>query len=606
MKTLIETTTMKKTQLLLLFLSISTLWACSPSTPADPYAGDGSAYDMEVTARADTLIRHYAESPGLGQLQAAARYHLNIDLDRANEIMDSLAMRQETDPSGDMFWMYPQTVAMFEGRGKMPEALMARQRNLWKIYPPYRGDTENHWAMFYASMYLMTQMYPNDPGSEWYNGRSSQENFEEARDYLLHWMDLTVTLGQGEFDSPGYYSFFMAPLSMLYSYAEDAEMRLRAGMMKEYLLADFAAEQLDGMYLGAHSRVYPHTVHNQWSDNSTAYAWLYWGNTPSLFRGESLIAAMSGYRPPEILKSIATDRSEPYVHLERKRTRHRIRYSDEKNLPVYKTMYMTPDYGIGSMQGGLLQPIQQQTWDFTWRIADVREGFNMIYSLHPYSSGYELAMYFPEEPKLLTDAVVKSKGTYDSADKWTSASPFEQVMQHKDALIALYDIEKGSRFEHISGFFPKSLLAREVDASGWIFANAGPAFLAWYPMAPYEWQEEEKNWRLHSPHLKNGAVVQVARASDHTSFEAFKDAVRNLAISTSVEGKPSAQFTTLSGDVLSYSYDGQASVNGQPVDYASWPLYGGPFVNAAVDSRELILTYKDQRRRLDFAKPAVE
>ncbi len=582
--------------------------ACSgPQTSVDPYADNGSAYHQEIAVRADSLIRYFAESAGLGQLQAAARYHLNIDLDRANEIMDSLALRQETDPSGDMFWMYPQTVAMFEARGKMPEEQMARQRNLWKIYPPYRGDTENHWAMFYASMYLITQMYPDDPGTEWYNGRSSQENFVEARDYLLHWMDLTVTLGQGEFDSPGYYSFFMAPLSMLYGYADDPDMKMRAGMMKEYLLADFAAEQVDGMYLGAHSRVYPHTVHNQWTDNSTTYAWMYWGNTPDRHRGESLIAAMSGYRPPEILKHIATDRSESYVHLERKRTRHRIRYSDEKNLPVYKTMYMTPEYGIGSMQGGLLQPIQQQTWDFTWRIADVREGYNMIYSMHPYSSGFELAMYFPEEPKLLTDAVVKSKGTYDSPDKWTGASPYEQVAQHNDALIALYDIPEGTRFPHISGFFPKSLAARDVDESGWIFANTGNSFLAWYPMAPYEWIEEEKNWRLHSPYLQNGAVVQVARASDHASFDAFKDAVRALPIDIRIdEGMPMARFTTLGGDDFAFSYNGLPSVNGTAIDYAGWPLYGGPFVNAGVNSRELVLTYKDQRRRLDFAKLTIE
>jgi hypothetical protein len=133
MKTYMITNTMKPSLLYTLLLATFSLWACSPSTPIDPYAGDGSAYDQEVATRADSLIRFYAENPGLGQLQAAARYHLNVDLERANEIMDSLALRQETDPSGDMFWMYPQTVAMFEGRGKMPEALMARQRNLWKI-----------------------------------------------------------------------------------------------------------------------------------------------------------------------------------------------------------------------------------------------------------------------------------------------------------------------------------------------------------------------------------------------------------------------------------------------------------------------------------------
>lgn len=601
--------TMKKNYIIASALLLAAgITACSGPQPSiDPYADNGSAYHQEIGTRADSLVRYFVESPALGHFQAAARYHLNTDLDRANEIMDSLALRQETEPSGDMFWMYPHTVAMFEARGKMPEEQMARQRNLWKIYPPYRGDTENHWAMFYASMYLMAQMYPDDPGTEWYNGRSSQENFVEARDYLLHWMDLTVTLGQGEFDSPGYFSFFMAPLSMLYSYADDSDMKMRAGMMKEYLLADFAAEQVDGMYLGAHSRVYPHTVHNQWTDNSTTYAWMYWGNTPDRHRGESLIAAMSGYSPPEILKYIATDRTETYVHLERKRTRHRIRYSDEKNLPVYKTMYMTPEYGMGSMQGGLLQPIQQQTWDFTWRIADVREGFNMIYSMHPYSSGFELAMYFPEEPKLLTDAVVKSKGTYDSPDKWTGASPYEQVAQHKDALIALYDIPTGTRFPVISGFFPKSLVARESDERGWIFANTGNTYLAWYPIAPYEWIEEEKNWRLHSPHLKNGAVVQVALASDHESFEAFKNAIRALPLETRTEdGLPMAKFTTLGGDEFAFAYDGVPTVNGTAIDYAAWPLYGGPFVNAGVNSRELVLTYKDYRRRLDFATLTIE
>lgn len=571
----------------------------------DPYKPKQTAYHREVATRIDSVITYYTDSNGMGPLQAAARYHKGIDIDRANQMMDSLAMRQEATPSGDMFWMYPHTVAMFEGYRHMPKELLARNRNLWKIYPPYRGDTENHWAMFYASMYLMTQLYPDDPGSEWYNGRSSQENFVEARDYLYSWMDLTVTQGQGEFDSPGYYSFYMAPMAMLYAYANDPEMKVKAGMMMEYLLADFAAEQMDGMYLGAHSRVYPHTVHNQWIDNSTAFAWLYWGNTPLLHRGESLIAAFSGFYPPEMLKHIATDRSVVYEHLERKRTRHRIRYSEIKNLPVYKTMYMTPSYGLGSMQGGLLQPIQQQTWDFTYKIADVKQGFNMIYSMHPYSSGYELAMYFPEEPKLLTDAVVKSKGTYDSPDKWTGASPYEQVFQHKDALIALYNIEPGTRFPHISGFFPKGLVSREVDSSGWIFANSGSAYLAWYPLAPYTWQEEEKNWRLHSTSLKNGAVVQVAQSSEFPSFAAFKEAVKKLKLTTRLQPVPTVSFTSLKGAVMDFTYDRTPRLNGKNVDYTTWPLYKGPFVNAAVNSRSMTLTYKNQKRVLDFTKTRV-
>jgi hypothetical protein len=41
-------------------------------------------------------------------------------------------------------------------------------------------------------------------------------------------------------------------------------------------------------------------------------------------------------------------------------------------------------------------------------------------------------------------------------------------------------------------------------------------------------------------------------------------------------------------------------VNGAPLDYAAWPLFGGPFVEAAVDSQRLLLKYGSMRRTLDF------
>ncbi len=40
---------------------------------------------------------------------------------------------------------------------------------------PYRGDTENHWLLYYTSLYLMSQMWPDQPGELWYTGKSSAE-----------------------------------------------------------------------------------------------------------------------------------------------------------------------------------------------------------------------------------------------------------------------------------------------------------------------------------------------------------------------------------------------------------------------------------------------
>jgi hypothetical protein len=498
--------------------------------------------------------------------------------------------------------MYPMTLINFLGRDTLPDDYNARLRDLWRTYRPYRGDTENHWAMYYTSLYLMSQLRSGLSGDQWFNGKSSAENHREARSYLLHWIDRTTRQGQGEFDSPHYMSYFVASMGLLYAYAEDPKMRKQAHMMLDYLLADFAAESLNGLYAGAFSRIYPGPLFNRWEDSSTAYAWMLFGNAPFRPRRGAMILAMSGYEPPAVLHGIATDRSEPYVHRERKRTRDRIRYSEVRSRPVYKYTYMREEYALGSIQGGLLQPIQQHTWELLWASDDPKEGHHVLFSLHPYTTSYELAMYFPEEPRTMIADVVQSKGTYDSPDKWTGASPHEEVVQEKDALVALYDIpEDLDRFPHISGYFSKELSRREEDDSGWIFAQGGEALIGYYPLAEYEWQQEEgKGWRLHSPHRHNGAVVQVAPAGQYPSFEAFKQAVRSLPLDTETEPTPRVAFTSLRGDRIEFTYGETPVVNGRPVNYDEWPLYDGPFMQAETGSNRLTLRHGSRRRSLNF------
>ena len=41
-------------------------------------------------------------------------------------------------------------------------------------------------------------------------------------------------------------------------------------------------------------------------------------------------------------------------------------------------------------------------------------------------------------------------------------------------------------------------------------------------------------------------------------------------------------------------------VDGVAIDYENWPLFGGPFVEAAVDSERLTLKHGGSRRELDF------
>ncbi len=588
----------------LLFLNVSSAQTVS----REEYL---KGYDQRVryiTAAYDTGTSGYAA--------IASRYAHNVGIARA----DSMFISELKNPKGDMFWMFPVIGAYMHGKDKMGPEARAAVRNAWKTYAPYRGDTENHWAMYHASLFIAAEQWPGLPGTEWFNGKSSDENLVDAREYLLHWMKITTTIGQGEFDSPDYFPEYVTATILLADFAQDPDIRVRGEMMLEYVLADFAVEHLDGQYLGGFSRIYQPAVFMPLNSGASPFAYLYFGTGVPSTSSWTLLPALSKFRLPQIIYNIATDRSRPYIERERKRVRNVIRFGSEKNPPVYKYTYVTKDYGIGSLQGGLLQPIQQHTWGVRYLYG---RPYTTIFGLHPYWSSYELGMFFPEELKPLIADVVASKGTYNNPDKWTGGSPFERTFQVKNTLIVLYDIKPGTTTEHIDGFFPRNLEERNVDSSGWILCKAGNTYIGWYPLQEYEWIEEKDvqgvtkpgvgvpsdipkhqevgNWRLRSHKLQNGYVIEVRSKDEIGSFEKFTSALRtHIPKATMTPGAVSVRYRTINADDMQFSFPEKRVLNGKAIDLSKTRLFEGPFLNADVGSEKLKMTYKNQTRLLDF------
>jgi hypothetical protein len=494
-----------------------------------------------------------------------------------------------------MFWMFPVTAIAYLDRGQLSDSARQALRRSFKTYMPYRGDTENHWLLYYTCLYLMAQMWPDLDGSQWYTGKSSEQNLREAAEWIQSWVRLTTTRGQGEYDSPHYMGLFFLTMSYLAEWAKDPAMKKRAAMMLDYLIADYAAENLGGIYAGAHSRVYDLPVLEKWLNPSSDFGWVLFGLGRPLDPPDGYIiyyVLASAYEPPEILKRIATDRSQPYTHYERKRTRNRWRFFDELHGPVYKTTYVRHEYAVGSDQGGTLQPIQEHSWDVTWNVPDPRGVHNTFFTLHPYSSIHELQTYFTFPPDLSVAEVVSSKKSYDSPDKFVGGSPYEQIFQDQDSVIVLYDIPSGTRFPHINGFFSKDLAELREDPSGWIFARGGEAFIACRPLQPYSWRPiDGGGQRLFSPYLKNGMVVQVAARPEYRDMETFRRAILALKLAFKLTPTPSVSFESLRGKTLDFTYGQTPRVDGTPLDYSRWPLFGGPFVEAAVNSEQLVLKH---------------
>jgi hypothetical protein len=565
-------------------------------------AAQAQSFDARKLAMIDAYA-HWSGSGDQGYGEIAARLWKHEDPAWCSQKLEQLLAA----PTGDMFWMFPVTAIAYLDKGQLTPSARAALHHAWQTYMPYRGDTENHFLLYYTTLYLMSQLWPDQ---HWYTGKTSAANMKEAREWIESWVKLTTTRGQGEYDSPHYMGVYLLPMSYLAAWAEDPAMKKRATMMLDYLIADYAPENLDGLYVGAHARVYEDQLVEKWKGVSSDFGYLWFGvGRPMPFPDNYVLYYLvaSAYEPPEILRLIATDRSQPYTHYERKRTRNRWRYNDELNGPVYKTTYVRKEYAVGSDQGGILQPIQEHSWDVTWHVADPRGVQNTLFFLHPYSSIHELQTYFVFGADSGTEGVVRSKKTYDSPDKLLGGSPYEKVMQDRDTIVALYDIPPDTRFPHINGFFSKDLGETVEDKSGWIFIRGGDsAYIACRPLQPYVWKPIEGGGRrLFSPALKNGVVVQVAAQSEYPSLEAFGRAIAALPLSITLEPTPRVRFRSLRGVEIDFTWGETPKVNGKPLDYDHWPLFGGPFLEADVDAERLTLKHGSMRRVLDFRKLTV-
>jgi hypothetical protein len=582
------------------------VWLCLLiGTPLAAQTPQGPPFADRVRFVIDAYAHPKSTGP-LGYANIAAKLRLHEDAALCSRRLEEILAE---GPTGDMFWMFPITAIAYLDQGQLSDSARLALRRSFKTYMPYRGDTENHWLLYYTSLYLMSELWPDQDGDQWYTGKSSAENRREAAGWIESWVRLTTTRGQGEYDSPHYMGLYFLSMSYLAEWSKDPAMKKRAAMMLDYLIADYAAENLGGILVGAQSRVYDRPAVEKWLNVSSDFGWVLFGLGYPLEPPDGYIiyyVLASAYEPPEILKRIATDRTRPYTHYERKRTRNRWRFFDERHGPVYKTTYMRQEYAVGSDQGGTLQPIQEHSWDVTWQVPDPRGVHNTFFTLNPSSSLRELQTYFTFPPDQGIAEVVSSKKTYDSPDKLVGGSPYEQIFQDQDTVIVLYDIAPESRFPHINGFFSKDLVDVHEDPSGWIFARGGEALIACRPLQPYTWKPIEGGGRrLFSPYLQNGMVVQVAARSEYSDTEAFRRAILALPLEFQLSPVPSVHFHSLRGKTLSFTYGQVPLANGVRLDYGHWPLFGGPYVEAAVDSEQLVLKYGKMRRTLDFRRLTV-
>jgi hypothetical protein len=529
---------------------------------------------------------------------------------RASDALWDDLRAQFTDFGHSMFDSFPAISFYLNCKDQIPDDIKQLIHDGLVSNNIYRGDTENHWLMYYTTLLLTAQEWPESSAREWYTGRTTQENYDEALGWLNEWARITTTMGQGEFDSPHYYNTYMAPNLLLFTFAQDPKLRRQTGMILDLLLADMGSESLEGRYCGGHSRMYDPSVVQGDHDASTGYYYLYFDGVdmPEDLHGWIANGIYGSYRCPTVIATISVWREAPYVQTEVKRVRNQMRYSELLNSPVYKYTYMTPQFCMGSLQGGILQPIQQHTWDVTW-IGSTEN--TTLFSLHPYYSPYELAMFFPEDPHMLTASVQAQKSTYTDPNKLNSSSPYERIFQYLSTLLAVYNIPEYAMQQQVTLYMPDCL--NHATEDGWIFGSDGEFWVAVYPFDEGEWIDEpNENFppaqRLILPAGQTGFVVEAGSVYFESSFDRFKEAILALErpIITPNETGPVVRYTDRHGNTLEYNWGFDSrSLNGNIWTFPSDMLYNSLMMESAVGSGIIEIHSAAITRTLDFNRLTV-
>ena len=589
-------------------------------------------FEKELAARRQALLTHLVEKESAPSFAAVmARYAANERVSEASRMLSQL-LRQ---PSGDPAYGFNLMATYLYGQRNMPDSLREKVQRNFSSNALLRGDSEDNQLRYHATLLLAAQTWPELTAQQWFNGKSSAENWREAESFLMSWMENNAAYGQTQFDSPELLPAFIACLELLHEFAANEPLfpltnghaqntinrkpatvhwQTRVSMMLDLLLVDFALEQIDGIYAGAHSYDTEPAVYSPRQSANAALFWLHFGAGAMQPTMEALVSALSGYQVSEAVYALATKRDPlgGYVHRERKRVRNQLRTSYDRTSAVYKYAYITRDYILGSMPGGLLAPMQQHTWDLTYLAPhDPRP---TLYVMHPYFDQRELGAFFIDEPALLFDELNKFKGRYSHGDKLVGGSPYEQIFQHRNTLLALYNIPENVQFGYIAGFFSDSLENVEgLEADGlshdpaWLFGRAGHTFIAFRPLQEFRFNKMDGGLRYLSESRRNGIILEISTPEESKSFEEFK---RRILQVSKVEFKEDNElvrlkYTTAYGDRLEFTYDGRAEtvarfLNDLPFKFEHWPVFDNPYIKYDEAKRILQIRSKNKWRALDF------
>ncbi|MGV8095331.1 MAG: hypothetical protein AB2L24_26050 [Mangrovibacterium sp.] len=452
----------------------------------------------------------------------------------------------------------------------------------WYIY-----ESENHHVQIFTTLWHFAKLAKDRPDyrDRLYNdGRTAAVHYHDWNEYVKLYFKERAKKGLLiEMMCIGYNTVLMKGVFNFYDFAEDSELKRRAGLYLDLYFTYWGEEQINGISGGAKSRMYTDTAPRQ---SDLGYLFFGIGN-PSRF-GSGLFSAMTTtYRPPLVVVDIACDVTGRgnYEVIQRPLGLAEKGYN---NPPVYRMRtdeggivrysYCTPDFVMGT---AMYQARPAEDWT---QINSQNRSHGVLFA------GNDRAWILPE-----CEISSGSKAAFNT--QWS--------VQKKGTMIC-QKLKYSKLADKMRIWFALEGLTAPAKDNDWIFVEAEGAYAAVRVVNGSSYWQNSTNdvkgsW-LYCEDEYSPIIIEVAQKSAYKSFETFKNKVESCPLSFS---NNVLRYTGIYGDSFTFyaDYSKVPEINQVPVSYAPPKVFDSPFLQSDWNSGIVYIQKGNRKLVLDFNSP---
>ncbi|MGC9343717.1 MAG: hypothetical protein ACP5E3_13520, partial [Bacteroidales bacterium] len=246
---------------------------------------------------------------------------------------------------------------------------------------PKDGGTENHKTMWRTSALVYSQLFPD---TCLISGYPVNEAKNIVRQMITEYIEKTLMVGNGEYDSQVYYPHSIEAFLNLYDFSTDPEIKALAKFVLDYYFVTYGMKVMDGAIAGAQKRGY---LPSGDPSEMEVMQWAFFNNSSADMSDAitTIQQSTTTYRPNRIIWDIVNKNlelpfearmSRPFYHMD-----HAHAFAE--------SFYCSENYAMGNVQMTIVDnPNQQMVWSLVCKGTDGPLCFSGGHPMRGSTSGH--------------------------------------------------------------------------------------------------------------------------------------------------------------------------------------------------------------------------